>query len=331
MPNIVRTSSEALEYELQLLRRSCARLEGLPFSLISLSGEDRKEWLQGQVTNDMNRVSLGGSGSACVCEPTGQILTVTDIWSLRDRYLMTIPVSTTTAFLKRVEQMVIMEDVVAEDLTADFTLISFQGPQSSDLLRSVITIPSLDAGPSRIGDVEIYCMRSNRTGVGGWDVWVPAGENQAICELQFLAELAGPETYEVARLEAGIAEFGKDITTKSLPPELGPAFTTRYVSYTKGCYTGQEVLMRIHSRGHTNKTWVGLLCRSAVAPGMVVTSQDGKEVGQVTSAAHSPGLGWIAGAMLRNQAAEPGTTVSVGEPAEPVEAEVRAMPLLELA
>ena len=96
--------------------------------------------------------------------------------------------------------------------------------------------------------------------------------------------------------------------SRTLPPEMGPAFEAAHVSYTKGCYTGQEVLMRIHSRGHTNKTWVGFVLDKAVTAGARIG-----ELGEVTSACISPRLGPIALGTVRNEQSTPGTSVQVGE------------------
>ena len=124
--------------------------------------------------------------------------------------------------------------------------------------------------------------------------------------------LKAPAAIDIAqRLALGIPKRAIDYTDRTLPPELGRAFEEKHISYNKGCYTGQEVLMRIHSRGHTNKTWVGLLMDAPVEVGARVT-HDAKEVGVITSALVSPRLGPIAAAMLKNEAAQEGTTVSVG-------------------
>lgn len=131
---------------------------------------------------------------------------------------------------------------------------------------------------------------------------------------------------EASRLEAGIPRWGADMGPKTLPPEMGAAFESRYVSYNKGCYTGQEVLMRIHARGHTNRTWVGLIGKESLNVGDAVTFE-GKPVGTVTSVAHSATFGYLAAATLRNEAAVEGQIVTVGE----TEAVVRQMPILRSA
>ena len=115
---------------------------------------------------------------------------------------------------------------------------------------------------------------------------------------------------------------------KTFPPEMGKAFEERHVSYSKGCYMGQEVLMRIHSRGHTNKTWVGLASEKPLEVGASVGHRLRSDSGIVTSAVFSPDFGYIGAAMVRNEAAFEGEVVQVTTSQGIVEAEVRQMPIL---
>ncbi|MFW5697790.1 MAG: glycine cleavage T C-terminal barrel domain-containing protein [Fimbriimonadaceae bacterium] len=116
----------------------------------------------------------------------------------------------------------------------------------------------------------------------------------------------------------GIPRFGVDTHDKTLPPELGPEFDRKHVSYAKGCYTGQEVLMRIHSRGHTNKTWVGLRADKPL-PTSAKLSSNGQAVGEISRSAYSPAFGFIGAATVRNQASAPGTTLQLEEAGTKVE------------
>lgn len=150
--------------------------------------------------------------------------------------------------------------------------------------------------------------------VVGRGVW--RGVGPGLCPPQDAALLAMPEgdlaDYNVATLETATPLAGFDYNEKTLLPELGPVFVDRTVSYTKGCYTGQEVLMRVHSRGHTNKTWVVLRAEGEVTAGDPVT-WEGETVGKVTRSAKSPALGWLAAAVLPNSVLNAGTQVQIGD------------------
>lgn len=299
------------------LRTDCAILDFGRWSLVELTGDDRASWLQGQVTQDLSDLHLGGGSAFCLCRSTGQIEAVCGVWALFDRLLISCPAAALPALMSRIDQTVILEDVAAT--VSPLKLRSMQGPASAERLRELLVLPSLDAGIVRIEGREAYALRSDRSGSGGWDLW---SED----DLPVSCTGISPYVAKTAQLEAGIPEFGRDITSKTLPPELGRQFESTHVSYQKGCYTGQEVLMRIHSRGHTNQTWMALVGSGPMDEGQKVVGPTG-DVGLVTSAAFSPKFGFIAGAMVRNEAREPGGRVKVGE----MEAEVREMPLFRQA
>lgn len=321
MPDTHPRLADALTRDDDRLREDAAAFALDGWSLIELSGEDRLDWLQGQATNDVRVLTEGRRVAFCLCEPTGQLLAVVDAWALEDRIFMAVPRERTTTVLARIERMTIMEDVAARVLSEGYSGVSFQGPKASEILSRSFALPVRDAGAivDRAHEPAALCLRSDRTGMGGWDVWFP--ERSRIVE--FGIEEAMPGAVEAARIEAGIPKWEVDMGLKTLPPELGPAFEARHVSYNKGCYTGQEVLMRMHSRGHTNKTWVGLVSPEPFHVGNEV-SHGGKVVGTVSSAAYSPKGRHVGAATLRNEAFEEGTIVTVGG----VEAEVRSMPIL---
>ena len=279
-------------------------LEG--YGLVELTGEDRLAWLQGQVTGDVSNRGPGDRRSFCFVEPTGGLLAVVDAWIHPDRVLMTTARACIPALLDRVERMTILEDVLANPTESEGFILIDPTIEQERLL-------------SESGDRGGHVLRSTRFRRDAWEVWSPSG---------IPAKLGSPDPTraESIRLEAGVPHWGIDMGPKTLPPELGTDFERRHVDYDKGCYTGQEVLMRLHSRGHTNRTWVGLVSQSPLEVGAEVRFAD-RPMGKVSSTALSPDLGPIAAATLRNEATEAGTRVSVGD----LEAEVRPMPLLRTA
>jgi folate-binding protein YgfZ len=310
-----------------LLRVDCGRFPTEDLAIVALEGEDRKGWLQGQATNNLRSMDLGASSAFCICEPTGQIVSICELWSLQDRFVITMAHSALPGFMKRVEQMVILESVSAAVLT-DYRLFSIQGPGATYRVGDLMELPKLDAGETDFEKSKVALLRSNRAGLGGWDILVPVDAKKAISKLESEFEPIHPDAAEIIRIEAGIPKFGQDTNAKTMPPELGPAFDARHVSYNKGCYTGQEVLTRIKSRGHTNRSWVGLLAEQPLEVGAPVSHPKRSDAGEVTSAAYSPAYGFIGAAMLRSEAALPGGTVSVQTKSGPVEASVREMPIL---
>ncbi|AIE87249.1 YgfZ/GcvT domain-containing protein [Fimbriimonas ginsengisoli] len=309
------------------LRSDCGLLSLPGIALAVITGEDRKDWLQGQVTNDVRSLDPGNSVSFCLCSATGQIQSVIDAWGFEGRIAMTTDRETLPAFLRRAEEMVIMEDVAAGEATSDFHLISIQGPTATERLSKLMSLPDASAGETLVEGVPVLCMQSDRTGFGGWDLWVPRSARDVIHKVELEFEPVTAEAFNAARLEAGIPMFGVDIHAKTMPPELGPSFEAKHVSYKKGCYVGQEVLMRIHSRGHTNKTWVGLLADGPLEVGGEVHGAGQGAVGVLTSVAESPTFGHIGGATVRNEVASNGESLRVITERGEVDVEVRILPL----
>jgi folate-binding protein YgfZ len=147
-------------------------------------------------------------------------------------------------------------------------------------------------------------------GETAFDVVGPAAAIQALTEA-LDAPVLDPEEYELARIEAGVPRQGVDTDERTIPQEAG--LERNAVSFTKGCFVGQELVCRIDSRGHVNRFLRRLRADGPLVPGLAV-SVDGKEVGAVTSAVDRVGL-----AMLRREV-EPGATVTVGVGTAAVEA-----------
>ncbi|QYK53757.1 MAG: hypothetical protein KF824_02425 [Fimbriimonadaceae bacterium] len=269
-----------LQETLNKLHASALLLTPVDESVIELSGDDAKGWLQGQITQDISSLSEGDHVASCICSPTGQLLTIAHIYLRSGKMLLVTPHP--QVILNLVENFVIMEDVTARIMAS--SLVSVQGK-----------------GAENLGE---HYLPRDRTDFGGFDVLNPR-EN----DLNY--QTLNPTFLEPIEIAAGIPKLGVDTTAKTLPPELGPQFDSTYIHYQKGCYAGQEVLQRIHSRGHTNKTWVGLLSTSLLPIGEKVIFE-GDEVGTVLRSTEHPELGFIATAMLKNSATEQGAQVRVG-------------------
>lgn len=274
----------------------------------ALTGDDRKGWLQGQITNDMRDLLPGGRLSACLCTPTGQLTAIVDVFDGPDALYI---VTTQPEILEqRVRDYVILEEVELTRLSE--SIPTLQGVKTSKALSQIVDLPPTDVAIS----ADFILLRNDRTGTGGWDVIKGADKLPPTPE-------APVEALRLASLEAGYPLFGVDTDSKTLPPELGKAFEKRTISYKKGCYQGQEIIHRIHARGHTNRSWVGLLCDSPVIEGQEVLLRN-EPVGTILRAGETEINGAIASAMLKNSASREGTIVTVNG----VTAEVVEMPIL---
>jgi folate-binding protein YgfZ len=303
-------------------RRSRGRLQ--------LTGADRKSYLQGLLTNDIAALSTGEGCYAALLTAQGRMLSDMRVAELGDRILVDLPGMTAESVRQRLADFIFSEDVEVRDAGEELGQLGVYGPEAAAILASVLSPSSrerlekmpLDANQElRLGDTPATVVRSDDYGVAGFEVFVAASE---VAKLSDALRAAGakdvtPETVEVTRIEAGRPEFGSDMDEHTIPLEAG--IETRAISYTKGCYVGQEVIIRVLHRGHGRvaKRLVGLLGAEADPPllrGMRIEAGS-KPAGSITSAAVSPRLRRpIALGYVHRDSAEPGTVLQVieGEP-----------------
>jgi len=320
----------SVEEEYYLIRNACGWLDFSHLSKLQITGADRKGWLQGQITNDVRDLTPGRSLKACILTPTGQIMTDISLWELPDSSVILFPEAMHEKILDRFNRMIILEDVSIKDHTINYGLISLQGSSASEVLGERVPLPQSDATTLEFNGRMLLVLRNDRTGTSGWDLLF---EKQYIEDVMKLLEgipPIGEEAWNIARLESGFPLYGIDYDEKTLPAELGPHFLSKHVSFTKGCYIGQEVVMRIYARGHTNRIWMGLIAQSPIPSGSSISHTERKQIGTVTSSAVSPEYGAIAGAFLRNPFAKPNELVVVHTAGGDVEATVQAMPLRKI-
>jgi folate-binding protein YgfZ len=260
-----------------------------PRALWRLSGPDALRYLNGQVTNDVSALTEGRGCYAAVCTAKGRM--EGDVFiSLHDGvFYLDSCAELHESLGARLEKYLIADDAAFEDVSDLWSLSHVFGP----------TPPS--APPTG------FVVPHARFGVPGHDVWIPSSG-------AFVAgDHAGADVVETLRLEHGIPRWGAELTPNTLPPEAGPSMLAA-ISYTKGCYVGQETIARLKSVGHVNRTLIFLRSESASFPeASTKLKQDDREVGAVTSAGFSPQLdcGIALGYVQRSVAAE-GTALDGG-------------------
>lgn len=276
---------------------SALRIDLDDFCLLALGGSDRKAWLQGQSTQDLRSLEAGGSLKFCFLQPTGQILAPARLWDMSDRYMIVIPRSCLEAVQQRVETMVVMEDVHLSILEG-WKGFSLQGADVSAYLPC--PAPLLDAATFEIADGCGFILRSDLTWLQGWDIWLsPDADPHHFIVLPTLEDALQDRLL----LESGTPRWGVDFGPRTLPGEMGSYFVEQNVSYEKGCYTGQEVVMRMYARGRANRHWMGLRAEGPLRPGAILRATGLENAGTVTSVAESSG-GWIGAAMVRREVLE---------------------------
>lgn len=271
---------------------------------LSLTGADRFSWLQGMVTNDVRLLESGAPAiSACILNATGHLLADARIVNLPDSLLLDLPLSRKDQVHETLDRFIIVEDVEITDPTDSILCLSVQGPATDEIPIRKLTDSSVNIVPS------------DHTGLGGFDLYLPAETAGSVWNALVVSGVTpvGETAAEVLRIEAGIPRYSVDVDERNIPLECGLEST--HISHQKGCYVGQEIIARIHSRGHTNRALTGFLVEGDFLPvrdGRIVSAEDdsSREIGWVTSAAHSPALGrGIAIGYLRHEARIRGASV----------------------
>ncbi|MEO7676523.1 MAG: aminomethyltransferase family protein [Verrucomicrobiota bacterium] len=272
---------------------------------LCLLGADRQNFLNGQVTNNVKDLKMGDGCYAAVITAKGKMQTDLNVYSLENELLLDFEPGLFEQVKQRLEKYIVSEDVQVVDVAPHYGLLSVQGPKSADVQRAAGILPAdsssktLAAGSfssikhETLG--EIYLMNQPRTGSVGFDLFVPAQSLGTVADKLIAAakhlggRVCGWEAMETARIEAGIPRFGADMDETNLPPEAG--LDARAISYTKGCYIGQEVIARIRTYGQVAKALRGLRLADDLKTLPVKGDKlflGEKEIGYITSAIASP-------------------------------------------
>lgn len=240
------------------------------------------------------------------------------VFELGEYTLVDLPIETTAEIREHLDKFIITEDVTVEDMTADWAQVGLYGPDARTLIETL----RADNAPA-----PLHTLPSDDLGVEGVDLIVARDRADALIEALTTAG-ATPVTLdalEVTRVEAGIPRFPVDMDTTTIPLEAG--IEDRAISLTKGCYVGQEVIIRVLHRGggRVARKLVKLEAGDQpIARGDTLRAGD-REIGRVTSAVHSERVGaWIALGYLHRDYLEPGTRVEVITVSGPTAATVTA-------
>jgi folate-binding protein YgfZ len=220
--------------------------------------------------------------------------------------------------LKTVSRFTLAGDFHVKDLTSETALLSVQGKRAVEVVEKVLKTSVSDLPRDGVLETNwqntpVTIIRATHTAEDGFDILIDSAQGaqlrQALIDAD--AQVVSPDVFEVLRIEAGIARFGHDVDETNVVTETN---LDDAVSYTKGCYVGQEIIVRIKHRGHVAKKLTGLRFQTEkrIEPGTIIKSSDGKEIGKLTSTAFSPkleatiGLGYV-----RYEFLNPGTTVVI--------------------
>ncbi len=285
------------------LRQSCAVLDLSFRSRLVLTGGDRVRLLNGQVTNNVKELPAGEGCYAALVTNKGRMQSDLNIHILPEEILLDFEPGLAAAIAERFDKYIIADDVQVIDAAPHYGLLSVQGPRAWEAVEQTAlsfarpekVFHSRSLQHETLG--EIYCVNQPRTGTTGFDFFAPVNSLEPLAEKLFSAvgtlggRAGGWRALEAARIEAGLPRFGAEMDETNLPPEAG--IEARAISYTKGCYIGQEIIARLRTYGQVAKALRGL--RFADSAGELPKRGDklffgDKEVGSVSSALRSPSL-----------------------------------------
>jgi folate-binding protein YgfZ len=305
--------------EYRFARASVALIDKNHLAYLSFSGPDRVRYLNAILTNNIKDLDTDRGVVSLLLNPQGHILAEIETYAQPEKLFCVSYAMIRERLLEWLDKYIIMDDVTMTDETSQYATLALEGPQAAAVVREVagidlaqleelaaadVTVRGAQGSSgqkvSEVADGDVAAIpcrivRRSPGGVAGAEFVVKRQHLEPLWRVLSVAAQrhgGGPMGYtalNALRLEQGVAWFGYDFGEKQIPHEAG--LQDSHISYSKGCYTGQEIVERVRSRGHANRARVGLRfsAESSPAPGAALTV-GGKDVGHVTRVAFSPVL-----------------------------------------
>jgi folate-binding protein YgfZ len=324
--------------EYRAARESVALIDKNYRAYLSLTGPDRVRYLNAILTNNIKELSTGQGNVSLLLNPQGHIFAEIETYAFADRLFCVSFAMIRERLIEWLDKYIIMDDVTLADESPRFGALALEGPKAAWLIRElsgleIASLGELSSTEVAVDSISCRVLKRSLGGVAGAEFVVQQENLAALWQvLQGAARkhCGGPMGYaalSAQRLAQGIPWFGYDFADKQIPHEAG--LQDSHISYTKGCYTGQEIVERVRSRGQVNRHRTGFIFSGDIVPEAgAVLSLSGKELGYVTRAAKiwDParviGMGYV-----RKEAEPPGTvldwaggTATVARFPEPIQA-----------
>ena len=290
------------EQEFAALREGCGVFDLGWKSRARVEGQDRVRWLNGMISNNIRDLQPGHGVYAFVLNPQGRIQGDLYAFAQNDSILLETDVSQASVFAS-LKRYIIMDKVTLTEVSDEITGIGVQGPRAAELLRKLGVLrelAELESERCELNGVEGLLVRLDAPVAPRFEILAPVNRVAEIWQALVDAGVTpvGSDALELMRIFSGITAYGVDIRDRDLPQETGQM---RALSFTKGCYIGQEIVERIRSRGQVHRQFTGFLFDGELPQPGAKVEAEGKEVAEITSAAVLPlpqgeiaaGLGYI--------------------------------------
>jgi folate-binding protein YgfZ len=318
MVTLAHTSTDAY----QAMTEGAAVVDRSERGKLALTGADAKEFLHGQVTNDVEALEPGSGCYAAFLTHKGKMLGDLRILETGDELLLDCERSALQDLFTMIRRYKVGRDVELHKRTVESGLLSLIGPDARRIAGAT-DLPEVEHAhrPGRIGGAGVRVIATDL----GVDVLCEAADTEPVAAALIAAGAvpAGDDAAEVRRVETGRPRYGVDLDDTVIPQEAG--LNDRAVSFEKGCYVGQETVARLYFRGKPNRHLRGLKLSGPAAAGEALRLGE-REVGRLGSVVASPRHGPIALALVRREA-QPGETLAVGD--GDVHAEVVELPFAQ--
>lgn len=307
----------APEAERQALEQTCGLVDRSWTDLLEITGEDRLRFVGGQVTCEIQSLEEGHGSYGFFTSPKGRIEADVVVLALKDRLWLELPPEHAGPIAERLNKYIIADQVEVQQLE-DWALWTVAGPRAAEVLGQVAEASG--SPPAELWSHQILSVagtaarvvRHGHLGLTAFTLWIPA--SAAITVGEALIEAGAPpvgiDALDAHRVTAGEPRFGADFGPENFPQETG---LDNAVSYTKGCYLGQEVVARLHYRGQVSRQMRSVVLDAAEPPavGTELLFED-RPAGTLSSVAFSPELGKAVGlAILQRRAFTPGTRLEL--------------------
>lgn len=323
-PGAPPTTYSSITNEYEALHTGAALLDRSYVGRLSLTGEDALDLLNRLSTNELMALDVGQGIPTVLTSNKGRIIDLLFVHRLPDHLLVVTSPRNSQKVAGWIDFYTFVEDVTVKDVTDETTMLSVIGPRASSFLeafthKDIVSVGRYESVSASIASIDTTIVRTDFLQLPGYELVASADDGPRLWEAMLKAGKAngampvGTAALEAARVEQGIPAYGKELSEDFNPLE---ANLLEFISFTKGCYVGQEVVTRLNTYKKVQKHLVALQWNSDDNPAASAKVMlEGKPVGVITSPARPPGLkGGIGLGYVRKEQSRPGTELEIEGP-----------------
>ncbi|MBI3892599.1 MAG: aminomethyl transferase family protein, partial [Candidatus Wallbacteria bacterium] len=315
----VPSSYQDPEGEYRAVRTDCGMADRCHRGKVSVEGPDAREFLHGFVTNDIKGLAEDAACYAAILNLKGKMVADARVLGVDGKLLLDLEPGLAGAVAQHLDKYAIGVKVELKDVSEELGSIGLYGPEAPRVLGTFLgeevgPLPETQVLDCAFDGEPLWIAGSDLAGEDGYDLIAARALMPALWGALLAAGTGlrpvGTAALEILRVEAGVPRYGRDMDENTIPLEAG---LDHAISYTKGCYLGQEVIARISHQGHVNRKLTGFVLDRGVrpAPGTKLLAAD-RETGWLTTVVDSPALGRpVALGLARREYLEPGTRLTL--------------------